>query len=251
MDKYPASSPSAALILVYLPAILLEGVRTRQRNCALAFSAIWCSPGTSVLQKCFCGLFPDTWLWQSHLHSGYFPHALCSLTIFLFPCSFASSPFLLQHFPVPRSRARCWLLCCLFLCLQPSPSLCSFQQPPLLPLAALCSHRGPVHITAGDSQGLGGPTNEQKPKLQHLGTALGWHHRVCTFLSPSQVHYKFLCAPGVSVLEQELLCPALSRCSIWQFVFTRHTRAGEGCVSWFLWQVSIHHLLDWKNIFFT
>lgn len=62
------------------------------------------------VQKCFCGLFPaqccGSCLWQSHPHGGYLPPALCSLTIFLSTLSFASSPFPLQLFPVPRSRAR-------------------------------------------------------------------------------------------------------------------------------------------------
>lgn len=45
-------------------------------------------------------------------------------------------------------------------------------------------------------------------------------------MSPSQVHYKFLCAPGGSVLVAGAVVPTLSGCSIWQFGFTRHTRAG-------------------------
>lgn len=89
----------------------------------LGFQCHLMSTWDQRVQKCFCDLFPaqhcGTWLWQSHLHSGYLPHALCSLTTFLFTHSFASSPFLLQFFPVPRSRGGWWLPWSLFPCLQP------------------------------------------------------------------------------------------------------------------------------------
>lgn len=63
-------------------------------------------------------LVPSTVLWHLavaiHPHNGYLPSALCSLTIILLTHSFASSLFLLQLFPVPRSRARWELPCSLF-----------------------------------------------------------------------------------------------------------------------------------------
>lgn len=85
-------------------------------------------------------LVPCTELWQPPLHSDQLPCALCRLTIFFFPHSFASSPFLLQLFPARRGRAR-WG--CLAL-----PSRASSQACP-----ASSSHHCSLWLTCAPTEG--------------------------------------------------------------------------------------------------
>lgn len=150
-----ASSHSAAFILTYLLTILLEGVRTSHGGCAVAldFGAIQCPPGTwchSALQNPLCGLIPAALSSQQpRLPRERSPRALCSISFFFFPYSFATSSFLLQLFPPARSRAGLnWAG------LRWPPAPPAESQPAQLPAAPTCLNLCP---TRASTEGLSLP----------------------------------------------------------------------------------------------
>lgn len=102
------------------------------------------------------------------------------------------------------------LPCFLFPCLQPVqlPAATTVTSGWLVLIQRACSHH------CWWFTGFGGPCKwTEAITAASWNSPLGLHHRVCTSVSPSQVHCEFLCAPEVSVLT----AGAVVASSIWLF----------------------------------
>lgn len=135
--------------------------------------------------------------------------ASCSLQPHHFPLSLQLCllTFPSAAFPCTQKQR---LPCSLFLCLQPVqlPAATTVTSGWLVLPQRACSHH------CWWFTGFGAPYKwTEAVTAASWNSPLGLHHRVCTSVSPSQVHCEFLCAPEVSVLT----AGAVVASSIWLF----------------------------------